>query len=310
MKYRFSFLSAAILTCIFLSTDLRAMPELKLPDGKSEVVDDLIRQQNMAVEADDFETALALNQRVETQLRKIENFLRYEKTLNLYDRAIILENKKSRNEALDILKGIYSTGEVDNLLNYVRGGDPGLPLDYYGNIMTTYIDWLRDDGDPEWRVTADGFLKKLYSNENSEQRIELSNYAIYIFAILIKEGEYDNAKRVCSDQVHWLIRFNSNLLPLWLPFGHYSVSGKGKYVTSFVYLAAPYKKEYQFAWANVSDSCAVAAEALGELKDAVQFRQASIQFIQKGKFDQYEPLVKLRLARLFIPGNRRPVSRI
>lgn len=307
MKKQFATLFIGLAACLQAAA-LQAMPERDQGDlGK------LIEQQNSAFREGEFDLALALNMEMEEEFKKL-----FEQSpdileewpdirpMIMFDRAVILDSLGLRPEALELLKGAYASGDLEELSLTVP-----YPA-YYGDVLSSYIDWLREDGDDGWREVQDRFIERLSSYDPPQRffsltpppssKIHASSYIGEALIIRRDAGDLERAKEICRGEVERLANIKIELEnpffePGMLPVN--SVDESGRFIIGLAFRLGRLPDWLNYAQVDMHDSCAGTYELEGDLKKALEYRTKSRDLVETEKPKQFLPLIDLRLARLF-----------
>lgn len=285
------------LLAIAVVSPLHAMAPLP-DDGKSEVaaLNELVERQNAAFAAGDFDRALELNAKLVEMAKPVLADRPSTKGMIGYDRAVILMRKGETDAALGVLDKAYARGDLRAI------GDAGLPLDYYGNVMTAYIDALRKAGRTEWRDVQGVFVNELLGGAFG-QTMWIATWTNVAMVDLKDAGFVSDAIGVCRRQIEWFeanpqVATPSGFAAIGRPTVFVSDSEKPSFVNSLALRSGRYESDYAYLRADLEDTCGGMMEVAGDLDRAIAHRTSSLDWIRRHDDMSVFWVVLLRLARV------------
>ena len=186
----------ALLVWCALAPLANAMPTLFEERQDVEALNAAAVEQSTAFGAGDYQLALTLNSRLGSMADVIKSDFPYLPAMVLYDRAVILDRLGENAAAIALLDQAHASGQLATI------NRSNFPLDYYGTVISTYVEWLQASGRDDWQAIERGFVDELYRKHG--KIIELSKWANIAMLRLTKAGFHDEARAMCERQIEWL----------------------------------------------------------------------------------------------------------
>jgi tetratricopeptide (TPR) repeat protein len=280
-----------------LASPSQAMAPL-LDEGNPDIAafNAVVERQNAAFAAGDVDSALELNAKLIEMAEPLLAERPSTKGMIDYDRAVMLIRKGETEAGLSLLDASYALGDLTSI------GKANLPVDYYGTVMKTYIDALRQAGRPEWREVQGVFLNDLFEGA-SAQTMWIATWTNVAMVNLTDAGFVSEAGEVCRRQIAWFEANPSAAKPsgfaaIGRPSVFVSDSKEPGFVTGLALRTGRYESSYAFLRADLEDTCGGIMEATGDLDSAVAHRRSSLDWIRQQDDVSYVRLIQLRLGRL------------
>jgi hypothetical protein len=256
----------------------------------------MVEQQNGAFAAGDFDKALELNAKLTELAKPILAEHPSAKGMIAYDRAVILIRKGDADGGLALLDKTYALGDLKAI------SDASVPIDYYGNVMTTYVKALRKAGRPEWRTVQSAFVNDLFGGAYG-QTMWIATWTNMAMVELQNAGFVSDAIGVCQRQRAWFEANPQAATPrgfaaMGRPSVFVSDSQEPAFVTGLALRTGRYESDYAFLRADFEDTCAGITEVAGDLDVAAAHRKSALDWISRQDDASYIRVVILRLGRI------------
>jgi tetratricopeptide (TPR) repeat protein len=280
-----------------LASPVQAMAPLAADDNAQVAAfNAVVEQQNGAFAGGDFDSALELNAKLMELAKPILAEHPSTKGMIAYDRAVILLRKGDADAGLSVLDESYALGDLRAI------GDANLPVDYYGNAVTTYIDALRKAGRPEWREVQSVFINELLGGAFGQSML-IATWTNVAMVDLKDSGFVAEAIGVCQRQIEWFeanpqVAKPSGFSAIGRPTVFVSDSKKPAFVTGLALRTGRYESNYAFLRADLEDTCGGIKEVAGDLDGAVAHRRLSLDWIRQQDETAYFRVILLRLGRV------------
>lgn len=283
----------ALLVWCALAPLANAMPTLYEEREGVEALNAVALEQSTAFGAGDYQLALTLNSRLASMAEAIKADIPHAPAMVLYDRAVILDRLGDNAAAIALLDQAYASGQLATINRAY------FPLDYYGTVMSTYVDWLQAAGRDDWQTIEREFVDQLYREDGKV--MELSKWANVAMLRLTKAGFHGEARAMCERQIEWFASTPELEIHNRMYLGHPTVfvADGDRFVTGIAFREGSYQRNLAYFKADLRDSCAGILEAQGDLAGALQHRSATREVVLAAALVEFVPLIDLRLARLF-----------
>jgi tetratricopeptide (TPR) repeat protein len=289
--------SLCALLAMTLAASVQAMPPLTGEnDPDIAAFNAIVEQQNSAFAAGNFDSALALNAKLTAQAKPLLAERPSTTGMIAYDRAVILMRKGDTDAGLVMLDQAHARGELRAI------GDANLPVDYYGNVITTYVEALRKAGRPEWRAVQSVFVNELLDGAFGQTML-VATWTNIAMVNLQDAGFAAEANGVCQRQIAWFeanpqAATPSGFAAIGRPTVFVSDSARPGFVTGLALRTGRYESDYAYLRADLEDTCGGIMEAVGDLDSAVAHRRSSLDWIRQQDEVSYIRLIQLRLGRI------------